>query len=539
MFISHDDLMWMLRRIYGQRYTRETLMHKFSAHTISSLLPYYQGTESLFDGLDDKTGVITQAVSALQARINGPFEGFDAVATDLSYRKLKNLLQPHLVQALALEKSSTLATGTRVMIKPHSSTPQAKPGSEGFITAKSQQTSTVRFYSTTGRFNTDIFSADIADEDLQVLNLGHLLSRHRDLQSCAGYMFNDVLLRVMRGKLNSDIYAFAAEYAIALLVDDGFLRADDDEFVCVLDRIFPTLAPEFDRTYRDRNLFSSRTLSSPPSERKGHVLSLELTTGCDYNRCTFCTEYTQLPVATKSFAEFKEHTDRVAEAIGSAKSGIQRLFIGSGNSLGVATEQLLKSINYAREVFAPQKITLYGRTTSILEKTVTELTMLKEAGLTLIYWGLESGSDEVLDYTHKGCTRDEMISAAQKLTAAGIEISAMLIPGLGGLKFSEQHVVGTLELLHSIDIKYLTLMAINHNHPSSYTTKMQSETDNRHLSPDEVNAQVYELLAGLEPTGLQIGMFTDEIDLVSSNTKRFNTEFNPANKEALLNNFWN
>ena len=539
MFVGHDELIWMLRRIYGQRYTWETLMHKFSTHCISSLLPYYPGTESLFDNLGDKAGVVKKVVPALQARINGKINSLDAAATDLSYLELKKQLLPILMQALAHENSSTLVPGARVMVKPNSASIQAKPGSEGFIRKKSENTATVRLYAITGRYSTDQFSADFADDDLQVLSVEDLMNRHRDLQSAAVYLFNDAILRAMRPKLSAEIYSFAADQAINYLLDSGFLRRDGDKLVGVLETIFSTLAPRFDQTYNNPHLFSSPTLSSPPSERKSHVLSLELTTGCDYNKCTFCSEYSHLTATTKSFAEFKEHTDRVAASIGNEKSAIQRLFIGSGNSLGVETEQLLQSLNYAGDIFKPQKFTLYGRTASILEKSVDDLIRLKEAGVSLIYWGLESGSDEVLKYINKDCTRDEMIAAAQKLTAAGIEVSAMLIPGLGGLKFSDQHVCGSLKLLHNINIKYLTLMAINVENSSLYAKKMPAELDNRHLSTDEVNSQVYKLLEGLEPTGLHIGMFTDEIDRVGNNSKRFNTEFTPANKDVLLKDFWN
>ena len=112
------------------------------------------------------------------------------------------------------------------------------------------------------------------------------------------------------------------------------------------------------------------------------------------------------------------------------------------------------------------------------------------------------------------------------------------MPGVGGIKFSQQHVEATQELLHNIDIKYLTLLSINPSESSLYERKMQSEVDNRHLTPDEVNAQVYELLKGLPPMGFHIGMFTEEIDQASSNTIRFNCQFTETNKEFLLREFW-
>jgi len=380
---------------------------------------------------------------------------------------------------------------------------------------------------------------EVPDEELQVLTLENLLDRHQSIDGIAQYFFCDSMLRAMRSNIDSSVYSFAANTGVQFLIDEGFIKEVSGELIGVPSRIFSTLAPRLDETYKDRNLFSSHDLSSPPSERKPHVLRLELTTGCDYNRCTFCSEYSEMAPENKSLDEFREHVDKVVASIGSEKSRLQRLFVGSGNSLGVDTGLLLGALHYAGDIFNPQRVSLYGRTASILEKSVDELKELKDAGLSLIYWGLESGSDEVLRYVCKDCTRNDMIEASKMLVEAEIETSAMLMPGVGGLRLSEEHVAGTLELLNNIDLNYLTLLSINPCESSMYARNMNAETDNRPLTPEEVNAQVYKLLEGLRPTGLRIGMFTDEVDQVSSNTTRFNYQFTASNKELLLRDFWN
>lgn len=539
MFVRHDELLWMLRQVYGQRIPREKLVRKFASHGIYSLFPYYPGIAALFESCDDKPAVVEKALRALGERVNRNLVDVDRVAHLTTCADLEHHLLPLLENAIILESSPGLEKGTRVSVRHDTNSRSAKPGSEGFITEKSPGQSRVRFYLIPGRYGVDSFPADIPDEELQVLTTQELVDRHQDIRGVAQYFFYDALLRAMKTHLDASVYTFAAEQAVKYLLDKGFLKIRGAEYAGVLDQIFPALAPEMDRTYQDPSLFSSPTLSSPPSERKAHVLRLELTTGCDYNRCTFCSEYSDKNASTKTLTEFRKHVDKIAESIGSEKARIQRLFIGSGNTLSVPTELLLQALDYASQIFKPQKISLYGRTSSILGKSVAELKTLKEAGLTLVYWGLESGSDAVLDYICKDCSCADMIEAAKKLATAEIDVSAMLMPGVGGTKFSAQHVEGTLELLHSIDIKYLTLLSINPAETSKYAKTMQTETDNRHLTPDEVNAQIYQLLQGLKPTGVQIGMFTEEIDQASSNTKRFNCQFTEANKELLLREFWN
>lgn len=538
MFVSDKELVWMLRQVDGQRVNREKLIRKFTNHSLSSLLPYFDGVASVFDKASNKVEIVKKIVRALEARIDHKLIfSYDTIAP-LTYENFKNYLIPQLVKQLEGENFSHLEKGARVRVRLDSGASYVQPGSEGFIVEKFPAGSKVKFYSIAGRYGTDTFSMEIPDKDLQLVGIDSLLARHRDASGIAQYFFNDSILRAMKSSLDSSVYAFAANLAIQFLVDEGFIKIDDDEYFSVPSRIFSVLAPQLDKTYNDTSLFSSHTLSSPPSERKPHVLRLELTTGCDYNRCTFCCEYSDIKPITKSFDEFKEHVDRVVESIGSEKSRIQRLFIGSGNSLGVDTDLLLESLNYVSSIFNPQRISLYGRTSSILAKSVDELKRLKDAGFSMIYWGLESGSDEVLRYVCKDCTRKDMIEASRMLVEAEIETSAMLMPGVGGLRLSEEHVAGTLELLHSIELNYLTLLAINSGENSLYERNMQSEKGNRHLTPDEVNAQVYKLLSGLNPSGLQIGMFTEEVDQVSSNTMRFNYQFTEANKKLLLRDFW-
>jgi hypothetical protein len=538
MFVAHNELIWMLRQVDGQRVHHDKLLRKFTNHGVSSLLPHYPGIDAIFEQSDDKSGAIRNFIRALEARLNRRLDSPADCFAHSSYRDLESGLLPVLVEVLKQEKAASLETGTRVMVRLDSSASYVKPGSEGFVSEKSAASSRVKFYTIPGRYSVDSLSMEVPDEELEVLEPAALLGRHRDYRGVAQYFFNDCLLRSMRSRLDASIYAYAAQLAIEFLVDEGYVKIDGEEYVSVPDRIFSVLAPQLDQTYRNTSLFSSQSLSSPPSERKPHVLRLELTTGCDYNRCTFCSEYAEMTPVTKSFAQFREHVDQVTASIGTEKNRIQRLFIGSGNSLGVETGLLLEALHYASSIYNPQRISLYGRTASILEKSLDELKTLKEAGLCMLYWGLESGSDAVLNYVCKDCTRHDMVEAAQRLAAAEIEVSAMLMPGVGGLKLSAEHVAGTLELLHNIEISYLTLLAINPSEKSPYAKNIKAEADNRPLTADEVNAQVYQLLAGLEPTGLQIGMFTEEVDQVSSNTIRFNYQFTDSNKELLLRDFW-
>jgi histone acetyltransferase (RNA polymerase elongator complex component) len=65
----------------------------------------------------------------------------------------------------------------------------------------------------------------------------------------------------------------------------------------------------------------------PPAERLPNVLKLELTDGCDHNKCTYCDRYNEIKHQQKTAEQFIEHTDKVVDALESYKRDITRVFI--------------------------------------------------------------------------------------------------------------------------------------------------------------------------------------------------------------------
>jgi len=153
--------------------------------------------------------------------------------------------------------------------------------------------------------------------------------------------------------------------------------------------------------YKDRNLYSSPDMFSPPSERLPHVIRFELTKGCNWGKCTFCGGYDGVRFFKKSLHEYKEHVDEVWRRVGwrsRLARSLGRAFIGGGNALLVGTEELCKVIRYTVDQFAentgecPRRVSLYGRTKDILRHGKKGLVRLNHDAPLLIYWGIESGS---------------------------------------------------------------------------------------------------------------------------------------------------
>ena len=86
-----------------------------------------------------------------------------------------------------------------------------------------------------------------------------------------------------------------------------------------------------------------------------------------------------------------------------------------------------------------------------------ELKGIRGAGLSRLHVGLESGDDELLKHIDKGVTAAQHIVAGRKAKVAGFELSAYVMPGLGGRVGSEQHAKNTGRVLNEINPDYISV----------------------------------------------------------------------------------
>ena len=108
-----------------------------------------------------------------------------------------------------------------------------------------------------------------------------------------------------------------------------------------------------------------------------------------------------------------------------------------------------------------RRVSTYCLPRNVRNKTVQELTELREAGLTLAYIGAESGDDTVLQSVNKGETFESTRDALDKLGAAGITRSVMLLNGLGGRALSRQHAENSARLINATQPEFLATLVVS------------------------------------------------------------------------------
>ena len=194
----------------------------------------------------------------------------------------------------------------------------------------------------------------------------------------------------------------------------------------------------------------------PPSE--GYSLILQPTIGCSWNRCAFCEMYASKKFRVKSEEEIFSDIDIAANF----SPNVRKVFLGDGNAMVLSTDKLLNILNYLNEkIKSLSRISAYAIPKDLKNKTVDELRSLKEAGLKLIYVGIETGDDELLGMINKGETAESMIASMQKAKEAGIKSSVMIINGLGGKRYSGLHAVNSAKLINAIQPEFLSTLVLS------------------------------------------------------------------------------
>ncbi len=142
---------------------------------------------------------------------------------------------------------------------------------------------------------------------------------------------------------------------------------------------------------------------------------------------------------------------------------VERVFLADGNALTADTDYLLEIANYANRLFRLERISCYANPMDLLEKSKEELIRLREAGIKLLYVGIESGDDEILAKIRKGANSEEIYEACKKAHECGFDLSVTVLTGIGGRSKMKDNALNTAKLLNRIQPKYtgvLTYMPV-------------------------------------------------------------------------------
>jgi hypothetical protein len=233
----------------------------------------------------------------------------------------------------------------------------------------------------------------------------------------------------------------------------------------------------------------------PPSE--AYSLLVRVTRNCPWNRCRFCPVYKGAKFQLRTVEEVKRDItaarkiyDSIIELAGKSGGGDnvraaaamvannapgdafrnvalwmygggEHAFLQDANTLILKTPDLVEVIRFLKETFPGiNRITTYARSKTAAQRTPAELAALREAGLTRIHMGLESGYDPLLQFMDKGVTAAEHIAGGKNVVASGISLCEYVMPGAGGRKMWREHALETARVLNEIDPDFIRLRTL-------------------------------------------------------------------------------
>jgi len=195
----------------------------------------------------------------------------------------------------------------------------------------------------------------------------------------------------------------------------------------------------------------------PPSEARS--LIFQVTNGCSWNRCSYCEMYTDPQKKFRARAE----AELLAEIRACGEQGVaaRRVFLADGDALVLSMRRLRNILAEIRSSLpSVSRVSSYCLPSNLKNKSDEDLQELESLGLKVIYVGAESGDDAVLQRVGKGETYATTANALLRARAAGIKTSVMILNGIGGRHYSEQHALASARLVNDTQPDYLATLVL-------------------------------------------------------------------------------
>ena len=191
--------------------------------------------------------------------------------------------------------------------------------------------------------------------------------------------------------------------------------------------------------------FSGRTWR-PPYEANSYII--QLTSGCTYNKCSFCNLYKDEPFCLSPLSEFEEDLAEIKKYQPNAR----RIFVTGANPFALSYEKLKPYVLTVRDYLIKcQTIAMFASIRDIKNKEVWQLRKLRAMGVNGLSIGVESGDDETLQLANKGYTAQDIIEQCNKLDEAGIEYYFVYMTGLAGAGNGYQNALNSAKLFSKLN----------------------------------------------------------------------------------------
>ena len=204
------------------------------------------------------------------------------------------------------------------------------------------------------------------------------------------------------------------------------------------------------------------TIWRPPYEA-GSLL-LEVTAGCTWHRCKFCTLYDGLPFQFRMTppetveADLREAQMMAHDPMGKLAAllqglpepgGVRRVFLTGANPFALSSEKLSHIGELVRRYLPScETVGCFARVTDVGQKTEEELRALRELGYTGLSIGVETGHGPSLRFMDKGYGPEDIVEQCRRLDGAGLDYYFMYLAGLPGAGRGTEGAAASAEIFN-------------------------------------------------------------------------------------------
>lgn len=231
-------------------------------------------------------------------------------------------------------------------------------------------------------------------------------------------------------------------------------------------------------------------LFRPPSEARS--LIFQITIGCSQNSCSFCGMYKGKRFRLKPVDEVRAE---IAAIPPQYRSRVDRVFLADGDAVVYPVDGLASILDALSATFPRlARVGAYASPNSLTTKSAAELVLLREKGLRILYFGLESGDDDTLKNVNKGFDAATMAELALKARRAGMKLSVTAILGLAGRERSLDHARATADWVNRVNPEYFSLLTLFHRHNDDFIRTL------RQCSRRDLMLEAREIVSVLNPS---------------------------------------
>ncbi|MDE6089984.1 MAG: radical SAM protein [Duncaniella sp.] len=183
----------------------------------------------------------------------------------------------------------------------------------------------------------------------------------------------------------------------------------------------------------------------PPYKASSQLL--QVTSGCTWHKCKFCSLYHGTPFRVSPLSEIEADL----KVIRQWQPRARRVYLTGANPFALSYNKLMHVAILLRK-YLPNLVSfgMFARVTDIAPKTVEELKNLRHMKLDSINIGIETAHDETLERMNKGYQAKDILEQLSKLDKARIRYNVFYLNGLGGKGNGLESAIATADILNQL-----------------------------------------------------------------------------------------